>query len=132
MNPIQRISCAITIFLVLVLNSHDAFSDSVQFKPTKLNYSSKLIDTCSPKKIQAINVGQFDIENPEFYLQGSDAFRIQKHFRKCPDPLGPGDKCRVYINFCASLEKTYEAILTFSGSEQVIQLKGSGVSQNSY
>jgi hypothetical protein len=122
----NRISGLFIISLLFTISFRDALSDTVQFKPDKLNYNSALMDTCRPKKLQVINTGQTVIENPVFQLQDSGVFHIQEKFRNCPDPLEPGQKCQIYIDFCPPLAKRYETTLTFSGSQQKIQLKGRG------
>ena len=122
----NRISGLFIISLLFTINIRDALSDTVQFKPDKLYYNSALMDTCRPKKLQVINTGQTAIENPVFQLQDSGVFHIQESFRNCPDPINPGKKCQIYIDFCPPLAKQYETTLTFSGSQQKIQLKGRG------
>jgi hypothetical protein len=122
----KQISGLLFISLLFTVSIRDALADTVKFKPEKLNYNSALMDTCRPKKLQVINTGQTAIENPVFQLQDSGVFHIQKSFKKCPDPVNPGEKCQIYIDFCPPLAKKYETTLTFSGSQQKIQLKGRG------
>ena len=126
MKDFSQIVSVMVISLVSTVGSKQVLADSVQFKPATPNFSEVAIDTCRSKKIQAINAGPIVIKNPEFSLKGSAAFRIQKHFRECPNLLNPGEKCRTYIDFCPSDTKSYETSLTFSGSQQVVQVKGKG------
>jgi hypothetical protein len=114
------------------MGSQDAYPDSVQFKPEKINYRNVRIDSCKPAKMRATNNGPMALENPQFQVQDSRSFRIQKNFRKCPNPLNPGDLCQIYIDFCPTLSKKYETILTFSGSQQQILLQGLGVASDRY
>ena len=121
-----RISDVLVIPLLFGISTLEAFDNSVQFKPDKPSYHSTLMDTCKPMKIQAINISEADIENPEFQLVDTGVFHIQENFKNCPNPLGPGEKCQVYIDFCPPHSGKYEATLTFSGSAQAIHLKGRG------
>ena len=52
--------------------------------------------------------------------------RSRDGFKKCPNPLEPGQSCRVYVEFCPPLFHTYEGALVFSGSEHRIPLTGRG------
>jgi hypothetical protein len=99
----------------------------VEFTPSKLNFGSKNVDACTPgKKIKAKNVSDIDISNPQFSIEGGKEFSIQSTFRKCPDPLKPGQVCSIYINFCPPLYQKYEATLVFSGSTQTVPMVGRG------
>ena len=128
MNNLFGITKIIATTFVLAASIQEAFPESVKFIPAKLDYSSTLIDSCRPKKICAINIGQTTIENPEFKLEQSDVFHIQNNSKACPDSLNPGEICQIYINFCPSFIIEYDAMLTFSSNQQIesIELRGRG------
>jgi len=99
----------------------------IEYKPSKLNFGSKNADACTPgKKIEATNVSDVEIHNPRFNIEGAKEFSIQTTFRKCPDPLKPGQVCSIYINFCPQLYRKYEATLIFVGSAQMVPMVGRG------
>ena len=98
-------------------------SGSVEFKPERLKFSV-IMDRCGSKKMQAINNGTSNIEDPEFRIEGPNAFRVDKRRRKCPNPLEPGKSCQVYVAFCPYDTGSFEATLFFSGSEQSISVTG--------
>jgi len=126
MKPLYRNSAIVLIPFLFTMGSRDAYPDSVEFKPATINYRTVRIDSCKPSKIRAINKGKTVLENPEFQLQDSKVFRIQNNFKKCPNPLNPGDVCQIYIDFCPTLAKKYKTILTFSGSQHEIPVQGNG------
>lgn len=100
-------------------------SGLVEFKPDRMKFPSVAMGRCRPKKIEAINNTGAAIPNPGFRVEDSSVFRMQKR-GKCPNPLEPGQTCRAYVNFCPPLFHTYQATLSFSGSEHKIQLIGRG------
>lgn len=99
----------------------------VELQPTELNFGTKIADACTPgRKIKAKNVSNVEISNPQFVIEGPKVFFIQTMFKKCPDPLKPGQVCSVYINFCPQQYRQYEATLIFSGSSQTVPMLGRG------
>ena len=101
-------------------------SDFVEFKPGKLKFSSVLMGRCKPRKIDAINTSGSTIQAPVFQVEeGGEVFSLQKR-GKCPDPLDPGETCRVYVNFCPGMFGRYKGTLVFSASDRQIQMTGSG------
>ena len=112
-----------TILFLSVAQAQNSPSGSVEFKPERLKFSV-IMDRCGSKKIQAINSGTSNIQDPEFRIEGPNAFRVDKRRRKCPSPLEPGQTCQVYIAFCPYDTGSFEATLFFSGSEQSIPVTG--------
>jgi hypothetical protein len=101
-------------------------SDPVKFKREALNFGSRLETTCTSRKIQAVNISDSPISDPGFTLENSEGFAIQPHFRKCPDPLEPGDTCRVYVNFCPDILGNYQSRLYFKDTSVYLELTGKG------
>ena len=114
----------ITIILFLsTAQAQNSPSGSVEFKPQKLKFKV-VLDRCGSKKIKAVNNGATSIEDPMFEIEGTNEFRVDKTFQKCPNPLEPGQTCSVYIAFCPHRAGTSQANLIFSGSETDVSLTG--------
>jgi hypothetical protein len=124
-----------TILIILLLLftggtsalAQDAPSGTIAFKPKIANFRNVMEDSCRPKKIIATNNTGAPIENPEFRVSDPDAFAIQRGFRKCPNPLGPGQKCSIYVDFCPQFLRTYRAKLYFQGNLNFVEMLGEGV-----
>lgn len=126
MKRSSTIILALVIFIISPVFAQEK-SIKVEFKPSELNFGTKIADACTPgRKIKAKNVSDVEISNPQFVIEGANAFSIQTMFRKCPDPLKPGQVCSVYIDFCPPQYRKYEATLTFSGSSQTVPMVGAG------
>ena len=116
-------------FLLLVfilMYSQQAFSDPVQFTRQELKFPPQAEDTCGSKKVEVVNISNQPISNPGFRIEGSASFSVQRYFRKCPNPLGPGETCRVYVNFCPYLDRFYQALLYFEGTRVFLRMTGEG------
>ncbi len=126
----MKISVLIAPLLLSIVICTSTFAQetntTVRFKPEKLDFRGVLEMTCKPKKLVVTNTSGSNIENPDFAVEGAREFSVQNGFRKCPNPLLPGDTCRVYVDFCPQLYRTYKATLKFSGSQTGIPMIGRG------
>lgn len=108
-----------------IVQGQDESATQVRFKPEKMRFSSVLMGRCRPAKIDAINQTGSPIVDPSFQVvEGNDVFSLQNR-GKCENPLGPGEKCRAYVNFCPGMFGKYKGSLKFSGSDRIIPLSGS-------
>ena len=114
---------AIAFLVFGVSQAQDNTSGTVEFKPDRLKFKV-VLDRCSSKKVKAINRGNTSIMNPVFSLQGTNEFRVDQSFQKCPEPLEPDQVCSVYIAFCPRNVGTLEAKLFFAGEETSVKLTG--------
>ena len=106
-----------------------AASDGVTFNPGRVNFRTVLYQNCKPRKVVLTNHSGVAIENPKLVIGGSKAFRFQRSFRGCPNPLQAGASCRVYIDFCPQAHRSYKGTLGLSGSDEVgSELFGNGSS----
>jgi len=125
----KRSSTVILILVLFILGPVFAqeTNTTVEYSRSEINFGSKIIDACTPgRKVKAKNVSDIDIINPQFTIEGAKEFSIQSTFKKCPDPLKPGQVCSIYIDFCPQLYRKYEATLVFSGSAQTVPMVGRG------
>lgn len=114
---------AVALLFVGVARAQDTTSDPVQFKPDRLKFRV-VMHRCGSKKVKAINNGTIPINDPVFSVQGTNQFRVDKSFQKCPNPLGPGQTCGVYVAFCPHAAGTDKATLVFSATEVGVPLTG--------
>lgn len=125
----KRSSTAILILVLFILSPVFAqeTNTAVEYSRSEINFGSRIVGACTPgRKVKAKNVSDVDINNPQFTIEGAKEFSIQNTFKKCPDPLKPGQVCSIYIDFCPQLYLKYEAILIFSGSAKTIPMAGMG------
>lgn len=125
----KRSSTAILILVLFILSPVFAqeTNTTVEYSRSEINFGSRITGACTPgRKVKAKNVSDVDIINPQFTIEGAKEFSIQSTFKKCPDPLKPGQVCSIYIDFCPQLYRKYEATLVFSGSAQTIPMVGMG------
>lgn len=101
-------------------------SGDIRFKPDPLKFPSVAMGQCRSKKIVATNNTSSPVIDPTFRVEDSNDFSVKRRFMKCPNPLEPGQSCRVYVEFCPPLFHTYEGALVFTGSEHRIPLTGRG------
>ncbi len=109
------------------VQAQDTASGPVQFKRNALNFGAQLESTCTSRKVQVTNVSDTAISDPEFKTEDSRTFPIQPRFKKCPNPLKPGETCRIYVNFCPLFERNYRTKLYFKDSGVYLPLSGRGV-----
>ncbi len=125
----KRSSTPILILVLFIFNpvSAQETNTTVEYSRSEINFGSRITGACTPgRKVKAKNVSDVDIINPQFTIEGAKEFSIQSTFKKCPDPLRPGQVCSIYIDFCPQLYRKYEATLIFSGSAQTISMAGMG------
>jgi hypothetical protein len=101
-------------------------SGQVQFDPDQMSFRSVVIDRCKSRKIEATNNANLAIPDAKYRMEGSRAFSIAKRFKRCPDPLGPGQGCRLYIAFCPASAGIHEGSVVFSSGiyERKIPITG--------
>ena len=114
---------AIAFLIFSGAHAQDNTSGTVEFKPDRLKFKV-VLDRCGSKKVKAFNNGTKSIVDPVFSVQGTNGFRVDQNFHKCPDPLEPGQVCSVYIAFCPRNMGTSKAELFFSGKETGVMLTG--------
>ena len=100
-------------------------SGDVRFEPPEVDFNTVAEGLCRSRKLVVVNQSGGSL-TPGFELGGSPAFTIQKGFRDCPDPLGDGESCRIYLNFCAGFSEIYRGTLTFVPTGDAINLTGRG------
>lgn len=113
----------------------------IEFTPDRLEYRPFFKGSCLGMKIKARNNTGAPIGNPAFdvvdwttwdcmsqpcrRLPGPDvrAYYVSKPSKKkCPNPLQPGQTCQATIRLCPPLFHSYEANLTFTGSDKKVPL----------
>lgn len=130
-NSIKMRFLKIILSLALLLGGTSVQAQSsapgpVKFKREALNFGSRLETTCTSLKVQVVNISDAPISDPGFTLDNPEGFAIQSHFRKCPNPLEPGDTCRIYVNFCPQLVGRYQSKLYFKDTSVYLDLTGKG------
>ena len=116
----------ILLLITLLFSTAQAQNNSspaIEFKPERLKFKV-LMHQCGSKKVKAINNSDADIMDPVFTIEGGNAFRVDRSFQKCPNPLGAGQVCSVYIAFCPHNAGTLQAKLFFSGKDTGIVVTG--------
>ena len=106
--------------------AQDTASGPVQFKREALNFGTQLESTCTSRKVQVTNISNTAIPDPTFRTEDPKTFPIQPRFRKCPNPLKPGETCRIYVNFCPLFERNYQTKLYFKDTGVYLPLRGRG------
>ena len=100
-------------------------SGAVRFDPPEVDFRTVAEGLCRSRKVVVVNQSGASV-TPGFEIEGSSAFKLQNGFRDCPDPLGDGESCRVYLNFCAGFGEIYRGTLTFLPTGDAINLMGRG------
>jgi hypothetical protein len=127
----QLIFTALIMFSLsgVTVTAQEIIPGAIKFKPEKIDIHSTHETTCSPRKVVVTNGTDAAIKDPAFRITGSQAFSIQRHFQKCPNPLGIGQKCKIYINFCPQITRTFRARLIFQDNLNQIEMTGRGVAR---
>ena len=122
---VRRLQIALLLSLAVLWIPASASAETVRLEPASLTFGSLPMDICRSHQIVATNIGDKPIPNPEFSVSEAGAFRIQPP-RDVPDALLPGESCIVYIRFCPPLIGSFEADISFTGTQETIKVRGSG------
>lgn len=126
MHPVVSALVLIAITSTTSALAQNTGSGPVQFKRQVLDFGIQLESTCTSRKVQVTNVSEVAIPDPSFRTEDPRTFPIQPRFKKCPNPLNPGQTCRIYVNFCPLFERNYQTKLHFKDSGVYLPLRGRG------
>ena len=125
----HRVISVLIIFTITSTTSalaQNAASDPVQFKRKFLDFGTRIESTCTSRKVQVTNISETAIPDPAFRTEDPKTFPIQQRFRKCPNPLKPGETCRIYVNFCPPFVGNYQTRLYFKDTSVYLPMGGRG------
>ena len=105
------------------LNVHPDGHSGIRFDPSPVEVPSVRYGQCRSKKLTITNESETSVPSPELSLNTYDAFDFQKN--RCPEELGPGKSCKIWINFCPPhYDTTYTASLLISGKDTGVVAAG--------
>ena len=122
---VRRLQIALLLSLPALWIPASVNAETVRLEPANLTFGSLPMDVCRSHQLIATNIGDKPIPNPEFSVSEAGAFRIQP-VRDVPDALLPGESCIVYLRFCPPLIGSFEAEVSFTGTQETIKVRGTG------
>lgn len=126
----RTVLSALTIIAITTTTSavaQNTASGPVQFKRQVLDFGARVESACTSRKVQVTNISDTLIPDPDFKSEDPYTFAVQPGFRKCPNPLKPGETCRIYVNFCPLFGRNYKAKLFFKDTGVYLPMRGRGI-----